>query len=169
MYVPPTCCVIVCNRELGEPISILGVHNKIFDEHQELDFTKRFQFSTNQPSPMSILIWQGSGIFEWCKGMHNWSWHSRKTFQGPPIIFWKTLHENPRRVRSLLLQPHFEGSVRLPLTLPKMGLGSPPGLPKTQSAIARVKTPCIEALFIPMERSWNVHVQNGFDEPFGHL
>jgi hypothetical protein len=29
-----------------------------------------------------------------------------------------------------LLQPHFEGSVRLPLTLPKMELGSPPGTPK---------------------------------------
>ncbi len=28
-------------------------------------------------------------------------------------------------------QPHFEGSVRSPLTLLKMGLGSPPGLPKT--------------------------------------
>jgi hypothetical protein len=31
----------------------------------------------------------------------------------------------------LLSQPHFEGSVRSPLTLPKMGLGSPPGLPKS--------------------------------------
>ncbi len=40
-------------------------------------------------------------------------------------------------------QPHFEGSVRSPLTLPKMGLGSPPGLSKTQSAIVGVKTPCI--------------------------
>jgi hypothetical protein len=28
-------------------------------------------------------------------------------------------------------QPHFEGSVRLPFTFPKMGLGSPLGLPKT--------------------------------------
>jgi len=50
-------------------------------------------------------------------------------------------------------QPHFEGVVRSPLTLPKMGLGSPPRLPKTQSAIAGVKTPCIEAFFIPLERS----------------
>jgi len=50
-------------------------------------------------------------------------------------------------------QPHFEGVMRLPLTLSKMGLGSPPGLPKTQSVIARVKTPCIEALFILLERS----------------
>ncbi len=29
-----------------------------------------------------------------------------------------------------LSQPHFEGSVRSPFTLPKMGLGSPLGLPK---------------------------------------
>jgi len=47
------------------------------------------------------------------------------------------------------LQPHFEGSVRSPLTLPKIGLGSPPGLPKTQNTIAWVKTPRIEVFFIP--------------------
>jgi hypothetical protein len=34
----------------------------------------------------------------------------------------------------IMSQPHFEGVVRSPLTLPKMGLRSPPGLPKTQSA-----------------------------------
>jgi hypothetical protein len=51
-----------------------------------------------------------------------------------------------------LSQPHFEGSVRSPLTLPKMGLGSPLGLPKAQSAIAGVKTLCIEVFFIPLER-----------------
>jgi len=50
-------------------------------------------------------------------------------------------------------QPHFEGSVRSPLTLPKMGLGSPSGLSKIQSAIAGVKTPRIEAFFIPLQRS----------------
>jgi len=36
---------------------------------------------------------------------------------------------------------HFEGSVRSPLTFPKMGLGSPLGFPKIQNTIARVKTP----------------------------
>jgi hypothetical protein len=61
----------------------------------------------------------------------------------------------------LLSQPHCEGSVRSPLTLPKMGFGSPPGLPKIQNAIARVKTPCIEVLFIPLERSWSLDVRNG--------
>jgi len=50
-------------------------------------------------------------------------------------------------------QPHFEGVVRSPLTLPKMGIGSPPGLLKTQSAIVGVKTPNIETFFIPLERS----------------
>jgi hypothetical protein len=50
-------------------------------------------------------------------------------------------------------QPHFEGSVRSPLTLSKMGLDSPLGLPKTQSSIAGVKTPRLEVFFIPLERS----------------
>jgi hypothetical protein len=52
------------------------------------------------------------------------------------------------------------GSVRMTLTLLKWGLGSPLGLPKTQSSIARVKTPCIEVFFIPLERSWSVDVKN---------
>jgi len=42
--------------------------------------------------------------------------------------------------------------VRSPFTLSKMGLGSPPGLLKTQSAIAGVKTPRIEAFFIGWKR-----------------
>ncbi len=50
-------------------------------------------------------------------------------------------------------QPHFEGSVKSPLTLPKMGLGSPLKLPKIQSVIAGVKITRIEAFFIPLERS----------------
>ncbi len=52
-----------------------------------------------------------------------------------------------------LSQPHFEESVKSLLTLPKMGLESPPGLPKTQSAIAGVKTPCIKTFFIPLKIS----------------
>ncbi len=43
--------------------------------------------------------------------------------------------------------------MRSPLTLPEMGLGSPLGLPKTQNAIAGVKTPHIEVFFIPLEIS----------------
>jgi len=56
-------------------------------------------------------------------------------------------------VKYQMLQPHFEGSVRSPLTLPKMGLGSPLGLPKIQNVIVGVKTPCIEVFFILLERS----------------
>jgi hypothetical protein len=50
-------------------------------------------------------------------------------------------------------QPHFEGVVRSPLTLQKMGLGNPPGLPKIQCAIVGIKTPYIGMFFIPLERS----------------
>jgi hypothetical protein len=60
-----------------------------------------------------------------------------------------------------LSQPHFEGSVRSPLTFPKMGLGSPSRLPKTQNAIVGVKTPRIEMFFIPLEKARSVDVQNG--------
>jgi hypothetical protein len=59
-----------------------------------------------------------------------------------------------------LSQPHFEGSVKSPLTLPKMRLGSPLGFLKTQNTIAGVKTPRIERFFIPLERSWSFNVQN---------
>jgi hypothetical protein len=58
-------------------------------------------------------------------------------------------------------QPHFEGSVKSPFTLPKMGLGSPLGLPKIHNTIARVKTPRIDVFFIPLQRSWSVDVWNG--------
>ncbi len=34
---------------------------------------------------------------------------------------------------------------------PEMGLGSPSGLLKLQSSIARVKTPCLEAFFKSLE------------------
>jgi hypothetical protein len=62
---------------------------------------------------------------------------------------------------SRVSQPHFEASVKMKLTLPKVGTWSSPGLPKTQSLIAGVKTPRIEVFFIPFERSWIVDVQNG--------
>jgi hypothetical protein len=44
-------------------------------------------------------------------------------------------------------------SVRMKLTLPKVGTWSPSGLPKTQSLIAGVKTPHMGVFFIPLERS----------------
>ncbi len=58
-------------------------------------------------------------------------------------------------------QPHFWKSVRMTLTLPKWGLGSPPGLSKLQSSIAGVKTPCFEAFFISLENYQSVDVGNG--------
>jgi hypothetical protein len=69
----------------------------------------------------------------------------------------------------ILSQPHFEGSVRLPFTFSKMGLGSPLRLLKIQSAIAVVKTSCIKVIFIPLERSRSIDVQMALHEPFGHL
>ncbi len=47
------------------------------------------------------------------------------------------------------------------LTLPKWGLGSPPGLPKFQSFIAGIKTPRLEVFFIPLESYRSVDVENG--------
>jgi hypothetical protein len=45
-------------------------------------------------------------------------------------------------------------------TLPKWGLGSPPRLPKLQSRIAGVKTPCIGVFFISLESYESVNVEN---------
>jgi len=48
-------------------------------------------------------------------------WHSKRKHQWIRHIGWYIY---------ILSQPHFEGSVRSPLTLPKMRLGSPPRLSK---------------------------------------
>jgi len=61
----------------------------------------------------------------------------------------------------IMLQPHFEASVRMKLTLPKVGTWSPPGLPQLQSSTTEGKTPCLEVFFILLERPWNVDVENG--------
>jgi hypothetical protein len=50
-----------------------------------------------------------------------------------------------------LSQPHFWKNVRMTLTPPKWGLGSPPGLPKLQSSIVGVKIPRVEAFFMSLE------------------
>jgi hypothetical protein len=69
----------------------------------------------------------------------------------------------------LLSQPHFKTSVRMKFTLPKVGTWSPLGLPKTQSLIARIKTPHIEMFFIPLKRSQSVDLEKALHEPFKHL
>ncbi len=51
-----------------------------------------------------------------------------------------------------LSQPHFEASVRMKLTLPKVGTWRPSGLSKLQSSIVEVKTPRLEVFFTPLER-----------------
>jgi hypothetical protein len=45
--------------------------------------------------------------------------------------------------------------------LSKLGLGSPSGLPKIQSSIAKVKTPCIGVFFISLESYGILDVENG--------
>jgi len=57
--------------------------------------------------------------------------------------------------------PTFWKSVRMTLTLPKWGLGSPQGLLKLQNSIAGVKTPYFEAFLISLESYQNVDVKNG--------
>jgi hypothetical protein len=52
----------------------------------------------------------------------------------------------------IVSQPHFEASVKMKFTLPKVGTWSPARLSKTQSLIAGVKTPCIKVFFISLER-----------------
>jgi hypothetical protein len=53
----------------------------------------------------------------------------------------------------MVSQPHFEASVKMKLTFPKVGTWSPPGLPKLQISIAEAKTPHLEVFFILLERS----------------
>jgi hypothetical protein len=58
-------------------------------------------------------------------------------------------------------QPYFEKGVKMRLTLLKWELGSPPGLPKFQSSIARVKKPCIGEFLISLKSYRSVDVENG--------
>jgi hypothetical protein len=46
-------------------------------------------------------------------------------------------------------------------TLSKWGLGSPPGLSKLQSLIARVKTPRLGVFFISSKSYLSIDVENG--------
>jgi hypothetical protein len=61
-----------------------------------------------------------------------------------------SMEEVPRP--TALLQPRFGISVRMKLTLPKVGSWSPSRLPKIQSLIARVKTPRIGVFLMSLER-----------------
>jgi hypothetical protein len=79
-----------------------------------------------------------------------------------PGILWSPPPTSPPdAINEEMSQPHFGLSVKMKFTLPKVGTWSPPGLPKTQSLIAEVKTLRIGVFFIPLESSWSVDVQNG--------
>jgi hypothetical protein len=55
----------------------------------------------------------------------------------------------------------FWKSERMTPSFPKWGLGSSLGLLKLQNLIARAKTPCIEAFFIPLENYLSLDIENG--------
>ncbi len=63
--------------------------------------------------------------------------------------------------RNLCVTTQLWESVKMKLTLPKWGLGSPPGLPKLQNLIAEVKTPYIGVFFISLESYQSLDVENG--------
>jgi hypothetical protein len=63
-------------------------------------------------------------------------------------------------VIAFMSQPHFEASVRMRPTLPKVGIGGPPRLPQLQSSIAEGKTSFLKVFFIMLERPWSVNVEN---------
>jgi hypothetical protein len=97
----------------------------------------------------SPLIYENQQGFSWTHSFHHWNVAKNRS-----ACFLNLCATN-------MSQPHFGINVRMKLTLPKVGSWSPPRLPKTQSLIARVKTPRIGVFFISMERSWNLNVQNG--------
>jgi hypothetical protein len=102
-----------------------------------------------------LCLWFDFIIDQIVQAMHSWCtiWLLKLITEGS--------QDSKVNSQDKVSQPHFEGSVRSPLTLLKMGLGSPPGLPKIQNTIAGVKTLCIEVFFIPLERSWILDVWNG--------
>ncbi len=106
---------------------------------------------------MSILNIQISITFQWYNELFN-----RMRFD-PWNCSLKIRESIGWHAPSSLLvsQPYFWKSGGMTLTLPKWGLGSPLGLPKLQSLISGVKTPCIEVFFISMESYQILDVENG--------
>ncbi len=70
-------------------------------------------------------------------------------------------HSKKSQVENQLCRNPTLKDVRMTLTLPKWGLGSPLELPKTQSSIAGVKTPHLEIFFTLLESSRSLNVENG--------
>jgi len=71
----------------------------------------------------------------------------------PPRNFSSSHPRSPTLCPTSLSQPHFEASVRMRLTLPKVGIWSPSRLPQLQSSTAEGKTPCLDVFFISLEKS----------------
>jgi hypothetical protein len=96
-----------------------------------------------------------------CKLEENWLASLSKAIMKVESFSDVGWGEKSRFKNDNTLRPHFEKSVKMKPTLPKWGLGSPLGLSKLQSSIARVKTPCLGAFFISLESYQSVDVENG--------
>jgi hypothetical protein len=68
---------------------------------------------------------------------------------------------NSRNIVHTCRNPTLGLSVRMQLTLPKVGKWSPQGLPKIQKTIWGIKSPRLHAFFISIKRSWRIDAQNG--------
>ncbi len=99
----------------------------------------------------------------------SWYWKLAK-IDSKQTTFWRMWKDldffwSPHNLKSptwvVLVATPLWRSVKMTFTLPKCGLGSHSGLPKTQNSIAGVKTPRLELFFISLKRSWNVDVKNG--------
>jgi hypothetical protein len=77
------------------------------------------------------------------------------------VRFFIIKHVLQKKFCMFLSQPHFGASVRMRLTLPKVGTWSPLGLPQFQSSTTEGKTLCLNVFFILLERPWSVDVENG--------
>jgi hypothetical protein len=149
---------ICCREKHKPPVQTWKLVQGII---QDLKYMSWFD-SRVQETPRAILDFEIIKGFIWnLKHILTSCLRSQQTIQ----TFVLNLKNNPSFVKSWstpqVSQPHFGLSVRMRLTLSKVGTWSPLGLPKTQSSIARVKTPCIKVFFISMERSWSLDVKNG--------
>jgi len=77
------------------------------------------------------------------------------------IIVMFSLHNGNSPTRRAIVATLLWESGRLKLTLLKLGLGSPLGLPKLQSSIAGVKTPHIGMFFVSLKSYQSLDVENG--------
>ncbi len=87
--------------------------------------------------------------------------HLLKIKQHSPYLVFSLHKVGLYQSSCCMSQPHFWKSVRMKLTLSKWGLGSSLGLPKLQSSIAGVKTPCLGVFFIILESYRSADVENG--------